>query len=280
MKSDASVSADTASPDRIVVLDVLRAFALLGIIINHAATSFLAGRSPDPHFNIVGPLDQAVFNLTNILTFGKFFAIFSFLFGLSFAIQMQSAAKRQASFAGRFAWRLVILLAIGFVHSVFFSGDILTIYAVLGLLLIPFRRLGNRALVVSALVLTLNIPGILMGAARLSAAPPTPAQQQAQIERGKQLMQSAQRQFAIKQSGTLQELMRMNLTDSMVNRLRFQIATGRLWMTFGFFLLGLYAGRRNLFRETEAHRDIFKRPAGVGRHHCGGRYAHDDLVSQ
>ncbi len=70
--------------------------------------------------------------------------LFSFLFGLSFTLQMDNAAKRGINFSGRFVWRLVILFAIGFVHHLFYRGDILTIYAVLGLPLVLFYKLPNR----------------------------------------------------------------------------------------------------------------------------------------
>ena len=166
-----SASVDAPSTDRIVVVDVLRAVALLGIIINHFAMSFLAGPEPVPNFNQFSSLDTVVNDLAELLTFGKFFAIFSFLFGLSFAIQLDNAARKGAAFAGRFAWRLTILFAIGFVHSLFFSGDVLMIYAVLGLLLIPCRKLTSKTLVILGLVLVLNIPGLLLGIAHVSKTP-------------------------------------------------------------------------------------------------------------
>jgi uncharacterized protein len=249
----------THSSERIAVVDVLRAFALFGIIINHATTGFLAGPAPNPLFNVFGALDDAVIKLAEILTFGKFFAIFSFLFGLSFAIQMQNAERKNAHFSGRFAWRLVILFAIGLAHSLFFSGDILTTYALLGLLLIPFRKRTNKTLIITALILILNIPGLLLGVAQTLAPPPTPEQQQAQAQMKQQFTQQAQQQFEIKQAGTLRELMSVNITQGTLNRLFFQVFTGRLWVTFGLFLLGLYAGRLHLFRETDATRNIFRR---------------------
>src|SRR5687768_11574702 len=134
-----NASVDSSSTTRIAIVDILRAVALFGIIINHAAMSFIAGPLPDPQFNQFSSLDTIVNDLAELLTFGKFFAIFSFLFGLSFAIQLENSTRKGTGFSGRFAWRLMILLAIGFVHSLFFSGDVLMIYALLGLLLIPCR---------------------------------------------------------------------------------------------------------------------------------------------
>jgi uncharacterized protein len=248
-----------AAGDRIAVVDVLRAVALLGIIITHCAQGFLAGRPPKPGFMNLSALDGIVLNLGTLLTFGKFFTIFSFLFGLSFALQMRSAAQKGAAFTGRFTWRLAVLALIALVHNVFYAGDILIIYAFLGLLLIPFRAVNTRVLLVVALLLILNIPGLVLGWRGLSAPPLNAEQQQVAAQMQAQGMQSAQRQFDIKKSGSPVEIMRVNLTDGMEGKLAFQLRSGRLWITFGLFLLGLCAGRLEIFRDTEAHRTLFRR---------------------
>src|SRR5262245_47387810 len=124
------------SQDRITAVDVLRAVALMGIVINHSEFEFLVGPAPYADFGHVRELDPLVTRLVEWFTTGKFFAIFSFLFGLSFAIQLDNAARKGRAFAGRFAWRLTVLLAIGLVHSIVFTGDILVIYALLGFLMI------------------------------------------------------------------------------------------------------------------------------------------------
>lgn len=110
-----TAKATADSSKRILLVDVLRAFALFGIIINHITMSYLAGPSPagNEQFNIFSPLDGALNTGSFILTFGKFFTIFSFLFGLSFAIQLSSAERKEGFFTVRFLWRLVILFAIG-----------------------------------------------------------------------------------------------------------------------------------------------------------------------
>jgi len=252
----------SASPsERIAVVDVLRAFALFGIIVTHSAAGYLAGPPPAPDFMVFSGLDRFVSELENLLSFGKFFSIFAFLFGLSFAIQLESAKRKGNSFLGRFTWRLMLLLGIGFVHQLFYSGDILMIYAVLGLALIPLHLLGTRVLLVIALILVLNIPGLAMNLAGLNASPPGVEQQQAAAEAGKKFGEAIQRQYRIKSSGSLGELTHMNATESFTMKVGFQVFTGRLWITLGLFLLGLCAGRANLFRDTPGHRTFFSRLA-------------------
>lgn len=254
-----------ATGERIAVVDVLRAFSLFGIIITHSVQGFLAGQPPGPDFMLNTPFDRLVSNVENLLTFGKFFTIFSFLFGLSFAIQLRNATQKGVGFAGRFTWRLLVLALIAIVHGIFFTGDILIIYAILGLLLIPFRKLKTRTLVIVALLLIFNIPGLLLGFAALGAHPtPEQAAQNAQLQA--QFMQMFQRAFEIKQSGTLAELAQTNLTIGILSKLGFMVLTGRLWITFGLFLLGMVAGRLEIFRDTEANRAFFRRlllPSGA-----------------
>jgi len=252
--------------ERIVVVDVLRAFALFGIIITHAVDGFLAGQPPGPDFMLFSPLDHLVERLEHLLTFGKFFTIFSFLFGLSFAIQLRNATAKGTPFAGRFAWRLGVLALIALVHGAFFTGDILIVYALLGLLLIPFRKMKTRTLVITALILVFNIPGLLLGGLQLAAPAPTPEQQQARAELQASFLQSAQHLTEVKQSGTVHELVTLNLTLGAASKALFMVFSGRLWMTFGLFLLGMCAGRLEIFKDTEANRRFFRRwlwPAGV-----------------
>ena len=245
--------------ERIAVVDVLRAYSLFGIIVTHAAAGFLAGQPPSPDFMVFSPLDGLVSKLEHLLTFGKFFTIFSFLFGLSFAIQLRNATEKGVGFSGRFTWRLLVLALIALVHSAVFTGDILIIYAILGLLLIPFRKLKTRTLLITALVLVFNIPGLLLGLAQVLAPQPSPEQMAANAEVMARFASAAQRAYEIKQSGTLAELVQVSFTSGMASKLAFMLFTGRIWITFGLFLLGMCAGRLEIFKDTEANRRFFRR---------------------
>jgi uncharacterized protein len=252
--------------ERIAVVDVLRAYALFGIVVTHSVTGFLAGPQPGPDFMLFTPLDRGVAQAEHLLTFGKFYTIFSFLFGLSFAIQINNATQKGVPFAGRFTWRLMVLGLIALVHGVFFTGDILIIYVILGLLLIPFRKLKTRTLLIISLILVLNVPGLLIGGLLLLGSPPTPEQIQANAEQMQYFAQIGVRQFEAKQSGTLAELAYVNYTTGFMTKCFFMIFSGRLWITFGLFLLGMCAGRLEIFRDSGANRQFFRRlllPAGI-----------------
>lgn len=255
----------SASPnERIEVVDVLRAFALFGIMVTHSGMEFLVGPPPYQNFGIVHPFDAVVQQVVSLLTTGKFFMIFSFLFGLSFAIQIDNAARKGAAFAGRFAWRLTVLLLIGCVHSVFFSGDILVIYALMGFALIPLRNVRTSILLGVAAVLVLNIPGVLLALAAVNAPPPGPEQQAAAAEMGRHFAENARHFYEVKSSGTLAELARINTSDMLVMKLLYMLGTGRFWITFACFLLGMCAGRVGLFVDTPVNRATMRRILMIG----------------
>ena len=247
----------TGAP-RIQAIDALRAFALIGIIVNHSSGEYVAGPPVPGYSNVFSGVDQAVAQLTEIFTFGKFFTIFSFLFGLSFAIQASNATQKGERLSGRFLWRLLILFAIGFTHSLFYSGDILRIYAFLGLILLACQKLGNKTLLIVSTLLILNAPLLLSRVMAVFAPPPTAEQMAIEQKQGEEFMKSAGKEFNIKRHGSVSEVIAMNISGGLVGTLFFQIISGRLFITLGLFLLGLYVGRQKLFNGTEENITFFK----------------------
>ena len=147
---------------RIEVIDVLRGFTLLGIIITHTIEQYYAGPLPEVITSAQNKsvIDGIVEGVCFILIMGKFYMIFSFLFGLSFFIQFDKA-DTDNNFLLRFSWRLLILLGIGMVHHLHYRGDILSIYALLGFGLLISGWMSNRWLLMSAIFLILNIPSFI-----------------------------------------------------------------------------------------------------------------------
>ncbi|MFB7045952.1 DUF418 domain-containing protein [Streptomyces microflavus] len=137
--SAAEPAAVMPRPHRIVEVDALRGFALCGIFLaNVLVMAGIEGRGGD------GPsasgLDQAAHWLVMMLVQTKFYLLFSFLFGYSTTLQMDSAERDGAPFAPRMLRRLLGLFVLGALHAVLlYPGDILTTYAVLGLVLFAAR---------------------------------------------------------------------------------------------------------------------------------------------
>jgi uncharacterized protein len=133
-------------PARDRTVDALRGFALFGVIlVNVPFFAFPIYEGPE----LTTATDQFAFGALLTLAAGKFFLIFSFLFGFGFAISIAADNSRGRASGPRFARRLFALLLFGLVHAVFlFVGDILMLYAMLGVLLWLSRDLSPRALLI------------------------------------------------------------------------------------------------------------------------------------
>ena len=136
---------------RIDAADILRGFAIGGIVIIHFLEHLNFFKFPEPT-----ALDQSVWDFVFFWLANKMYAIFSLLFGLSFFIQHDNQAQKGKDFRPRFAWRMVLLALLGLFDLMFFNGDILLVYAVCGLLILPFIRLSNKILIGIALFFMLQ----------------------------------------------------------------------------------------------------------------------------
>jgi len=236
---------------RITVIDALRGFTLFGIIIVHMIEQYYAGPIPEKHAVPSSIVDTIVSAISVILINGKFYAIFSFLFGLSFYIQF-SKANADVPFLLRFCWRLIILFGIGFIHHLHYRGDILTIYAMVGFVLLVAYRLPDKYLLILSLLLVFDIPGILTRVIGLVGNDPT-VNEFIKLDQAKLIAY-----YETFKSGTYFDLLKANL-DSFSMKMDFQFWSGRIYMTPGLFLLGLYAGRKKFFEEIPAHTRIIKK---------------------
>ena len=143
------------SSERFVILDALRGFALLGICMANfpefALYSFLDSGVKESMATF--QLDRLTQWLLYFLIEGKFYTIFSLLFGIGFSIIIGNCARRGKNGMHVFYRRMIILLLIGFAHLMLvWSGDILMLYALVGMTLPLFTRLSDKALLWWALV--------------------------------------------------------------------------------------------------------------------------------
>lgn len=236
---------------RIEAIDVLRGFTLFGIMLVHMVEQYYAGPHPDK-IDAAGAsiIDQIAIAFTSIFIMGKFYMIFSFLFGLSFFIQ---SSKHDSGFLLRFAWRLLILFVIGFIHHLHYRGDILTIYAILGMGLLLFSWLPDKALLVVALVLVLDLPAFATRLVSSIAAGDGPVPSAFNIPDSVRLAY-----FETLKSGSYLDILKANLAD-FSTKMTFQVESGRIYITLGLFLLGVYAGRKQWFHNLGEKRPHFRR---------------------
>lgn len=242
---------DPAPRGRIITVDVLRGFALFGIFYAHMIFWFAGGPLPAELYQPDDPVSGIAVGLYMLLVIGKFFALFSFLFGLSFYLQMRSLSQRYGNFALRFAWRLAILGIIGILHHAIWRADILTIYVPLGFLLIFARHLSNKSLLIIGVVLVLNIPtkmaelGSILWRGELA------------LIKVDNIADGAE-YYAVMKDGSFADMVAHNL-HAASDKLIYQINSGRLLITFGFFLLGMLAGRLQWFENMDTKAEALKR---------------------
>ncbi|MGW5922060.1 DUF418 domain-containing protein [Nocardia fluminea] len=140
------------SVHRIAELDILRGFALFGILISNAVFA-VAQWAPD---RADSPGDRLIVATVEALFSARFYPLFAFLFGYAFTLQVRAATRAGASPAARSVRRCVALMAVGLMHVLFlWDGDILTLYAALGLILIAVRALGPRSAALAGTALAL-----------------------------------------------------------------------------------------------------------------------------
>ena len=171
-KTDAPIAEPVQVNERVEVLDVIRGVALLGIIIANMSVF----NSPAGYLEIMGKNlwtgigDTIASSLIILLVQGKFYIMFSFLFGLGFAIFFERAKAKTNRPTLLFYRRLFILLLIGVVHAFFiWHGDILVVYALLGFLLPLFVHRKPLTILIWALLLFFGFIVVLTSMMMLTA---------------------------------------------------------------------------------------------------------------
>jgi len=248
----------TQAHERIQAIDILRGFALLGIITINFSGAEVAR---------TGQLDDAVRRLIDFLVSSKFYTTFSFLFGLGFALQLLRARQKKSRIVPVYIRRMLALYLIGLIHAILiWEGDVLLYYAVMGLLLILFRNLPGKVLLVFALLAIAfafwnylpSYPPVRLDG-YIPARHDPEFQQQRYIERDLEYEKIAEvsqnYQWAV-QYGTY-----LQVVDA---RLQLYKAGRPFWSTyfwpeaFFMFLLGLYAGKRGVFYDLPGHRKFLR----------------------
>ncbi|MEU7729725.1 DUF418 domain-containing protein [Streptomyces sp. NPDC040724] len=249
--------AGAVAPRRLSDVDALRGFALWGILlvnITFMASGYRGTGVDDPAFG--SALDTTVRFLTEVFLEAKFYLLFSFLFGYSFTLQIASAQRDGAAFLPRFLRRCAGLFILGLCHAVLlFPGDILTTYAVLGLVLLAVHRIRPRTAVRAAVVLfTVTAVGYLLLAWALAAAGGGGIDAAAVTEQGRQATEALRGDAASVIGAHLRQL------PDVV----FMLAFFQAPAAFAAFLLGLAAGKRGVLNDLARHTPFLRRLQWAG----------------
>lgn len=237
------------------LIDAVRGFALFGVLLaNLVWVSQDVALTPAQLEALpTAALDRIVRHGVQFFVDWKFYTLFSFLFGLGFSVQLMRGEKRGAAIVPLYARRLGVLLVIGTIHAyLLWFGDVLQLYALLGFLLILFRRRSDKTLVWTGIGLGVIFPAlVVIVEALLNPKPAAPWPDAAALKEISALFQG----FS---SGSVLEVFKENFKYAM-EFWTDTFAIQFLAAIFGKFLLGFYVGRRRLLEEPEAHTRLFRR---------------------
>jgi len=267
--------APVGASERIRALDALRGFALLGILLMNIE-------------GFVGPLMSSMTGLDSglqgadrsmdaaiyLLVQGKFFPLFSMLFGMGFAVMMMRADAAGRPFLGLYLRRVGVLLLLGVGHAtLLWPGDILVAYALMGLVLglcfrgTPRSRLPKWgiALMLLPVVLTL-LMGLLGTAMQAMPEEKRAGFEQAMAAQGAQIAAQVEAQRLAYGSGSYAEATAQRV-DDFVSMLGFITIFGAFIL--GLFLVGAWFTRSGAIARPDEHARLFRRlrwvalPAGL-----------------
>lgn len=229
--------------ERAVIVDALRGFALLGVLIANF-TSYTDQQVPsDILKSISSSLDLTLANINKIFIEWKFMTLFSILFGYGFGLLLTSVERKDINSTAFFIRRMWWLFVIGIIHTLFWWGDVLHFYAICGVLLLFFRKASNKTVLISSILLmfvftfcfslaTQNLPRTFTDADSLMA-------------------------FENIKSGNLIDVFRTNI----IVYYKLFLVTGSdlhdIMETLGRFLFGYYLIRVKLFEAIESKKKLF-----------------------
>ena len=248
---------------RVPHIDIVRGVAVFGLIWSNLNAGGYTGPPSDAH--AIAQWAAAVFSA------GKFWTLFSLLFGVSLAIQLDRARATSRAIAGRWLRRMLVLYGIGWAHALLlWPGDILRGYALAGAVLILFRRASNRTILAAAVVafaLAANRESLSVVATRLVRGNVEAVQQR---ERPDAQQQGRRKNFErATQSGSYVELVGARLATFPREVVRqASPPAGPLNLidpgVFALFLLGLVLGRRQVLQHPDRHQRIVNAFIAVG----------------
>jgi uncharacterized protein len=271
--------------ERIWLMDALRGFAVLGIFIANLGSGFAFYNSSAPN---TGPFfssfDGTMSFLHHMLIEGKFYSIFSFLFGWGIALQLSRNNSNGAEPISLVRRRLLIMILLGLSHIILlWIGDIVAFYGMVGFVLLLMRKWKDKTLLITAVVLMLS--PILLYFIKMNwppASAPSNLLRQAGIWTVTQLtnINSDESYIAYIRNAQYPDLVKLNLAGFFFrySDLFFQ---SRISKVLALFILGYLMGRNGRYKQILANTKLLWTVAilgfviGLPANYQLGRYMED-----
>ncbi len=225
---------------RVELVDALRGFAVMAILLVHNVEHFIFPVYPTNSPEWLSALDKGVMDVVFALFAGKAYAIFALLFGFTFYIQCTNQQKLGKDFGYRFLWRLVLLVGFATLNALFYpAGDVLLLFAVVGLVLFLARNWSDKAVLALAIFFLLQP----MEWFHYIMSVINPAYQLPDYGVGAMYDTVAE----VTKSKNLGDFIMCNITLGQKASFMWAVSAGRAIQTAGLFLMGFYLGRKQLF---------------------------------
>ncbi|GDX47848.1 membrane protein [Bacteroidota bacterium] len=237
----------TKQNNRTVVIDIIRGFALLGVLFANF-NSFAEQQIPEPILNsISSSTDKMLMCINSLFLEWKFMSLFSILFGYGFGLILESLDRKKINPNLFFIKRMFWLFVLGIMHCLFWWGDVLHLYAMSGVLLLFFRRQSNNVIIVCGILFAFIVPVCINYLLRYLPETFTEADIQELYYQYKQ--------------GSIADVIRFNI--DFYNRM-FMVSGSNLHdivETLGRFLIGYFLLRIQFFSNVESKKPVFIRVA-------------------
>ena len=258
--------APVKTSERYVILDALRGFAILGICAaNYPEFSLYTFQSKEIADAMpTAAIDRVLRFMLYFLVDGKFYTLFSLLFGIGFSIIISNAARKGVNGFRIFYRRMALLTLIGFLHLMFiWSGDILMLYALLGMCLPLLRNVSDRGLLRTAaffLLLPIAVDAVtqVLG---VSLSAPAVREQWRYCDR----YGITEENFGywLRDATSYGDMFKFLIQGAWVRVQEF-VDGNRYFKVFGLFVLGFYIGRNRMYADLAARKPLLRHVTTIG----------------
>jgi uncharacterized protein len=246
----AAARIDPTDPQaRLRSVDAVRGFALFGVLLVNMYN--FGADAPE----WAGSVDRAFSTLMHSVFETKSWRLFSLLFGFGFALQLARVMSQPGGSLWFYFRRLLILFVFGMAHALFYDGDILMEYAALGLILVAFRNVRGRILLILACILLAAFPlGNLIHTESADEM----------VERWEDELPLTERREDHPYLGSPTDVVLEN-SEAIPPRIWSNLHGPESSLAiFSMFLLGLYVGRGRILHEVKPHLPLIRRVFGWG----------------
>jgi uncharacterized protein len=254
--------------ERETFMDVLRGFAILGIFIaNLAGFSWYNGDAEVTSPYLLPKADDTMEFLHHLFIEGKFYSIFSLLFGWGIALQFKRAEQKGINALPSVRRRLVFMLLLGACHLLLWPGDIVFFYAMLGFILLPLRKFSNKTLLITGCLLVLS--PILLYWLKMTWPvlnyPTEVTMTTAKKLEGSLVNIKSEEDFIkiMKHGNSWFDQLKMNIVGFFY-RYQYLFFVSRIPKVLGIFLIGYVVGRSDFYKNIQQHKKLLYWIVGGG----------------